>query len=95
MTCVYVAAKVVHYVPSRQMLATIISHAMDIPFQQVEQPHTEALELDVLEALEWRLSPYLRTVNQDCDVDSSANIAGLLKRYAEVRKSQTPPAGSQ
>lgn len=78
MTCVYVAAKAVHYVPSRQMLATIISHALDIPFQRVEQPQTEALEVEVLEALEWRLSPYIRSIGQE--VDTSAMIAGLLER---------------
>eukprot|EP00884_Botryococcus_braunii_P020632 jgi/Botrbrau1/7252/Bobra.0021s0034.1 len=84
LTCVYVAAKTVHYVPSRQMLANIISHAMRIRLEEVEQRETEALELEVLECLDWRLSPYVRPYVRPVDSaeDYSAQMAQLLVHLA-------------
>jgi Cyclin, N-terminal domain len=84
LTCVYIAAKAVHYVPRSRMLALVISHTMRIPFKCVERCHTEAVEIDVLETLEWRLSPHL--CSSEFPTNSSATVACLLNRLA----SQSP-----
>lgn len=58
LTCIYLAAKVLEYVPCKNMLQTIMSHIYDYP---VATQWVEQLEREVCSALEWRLGPIYST----------------------------------
>eukprot|EP00891_Asterochloris_glomerata_P003906 jgi/Astpho2/3906/Aster-x1183 len=57
MTCIYLAAKNVEFVPYRNLLKTMMSriYASPVPKEWVSE-----LELECLDALEWRLGPFFR-----------------------------------
>lgn len=54
LTCIYLAAKVLEFVPCKQMLQTIMTHIYDY---QIATQWVTGLELEVLDALDWRLGP--------------------------------------
>ncbi|KAL3135222.1 hypothetical protein ABBQ38_006301 [Trebouxia sp. C0009 RCD-2024] len=61
LTCIYIAAKNLEYVPRKTMLQTIIgriygAEACNVPISLVTE-----LELECLAALDWRLGPFYRT----------------------------------
>ena len=58
LTCIYLAAKVLEYVPCKNMLQTIMSHIYDY---QVAPQWVELLESEILNALEWQLGPVYST----------------------------------
>ncbi|KAK9799410.1 hypothetical protein WJX73_005404 [Symbiochloris irregularis] len=55
LTCIYLAAKSVEMVPFKRLLQTMLSHVHE---RQVSRQIAEALEMEVIKGLEWRLSPY-------------------------------------
>jgi hypothetical protein len=79
LTCVYLASKAVHYIPTRNMLAFIVAEVLNVQPVKGKADEAERLELEVLQALDWRLGPYLSTspVHPEQDT-SSADVAFLL-----------------
>lgn len=54
LACIYLAAKVLEFVPCKNMLQTIMSHIYDYP---VATQWVHQLEAEILSALEFRLGP--------------------------------------
>ena len=54
LTCIYLAAKVLEHVPYKNLLTTMMSHVYGCG---VPSDLGEELEVQVLEALDWRLGP--------------------------------------
>lgn len=57
LACIYVAAKNVEFVPYKKLLSTMLSH---VHHREVPANAAAELELEVLEALNWRLGPFYR-----------------------------------
>ena len=53
LTCIYLAAKYIDFVPYHNMLQTMMGHIYDIA--QVDKTYVTNLELDCLDALKWHL----------------------------------------
>ena len=54
LTCIYLAAKVLEQVPYKHLLSTMMSH---IYGSEVHSDRGAELEIEVLQALDWRLGP--------------------------------------
>ena len=54
LTCIYLAAKVLEQVPYKHLLSTMMSH---IYGSEVHSDWGAELEIEVLQALDWRLGP--------------------------------------
>ena len=63
LACIYVAAKNVEYVPYKRLLQTMLSHVHGC---EVSAEAAAALEVEVLQGLDWRLGPFFRTARQLC-----------------------------
>lgn len=63
LACIYVAAKNVEYVPYKRLLQTMLSHVHGC---EVSPEAAAALELEVLQGLDWRLGPFFRTARRLC-----------------------------
>ncbi|KAK9901355.1 hypothetical protein WJX75_008219 [Coccomyxa subellipsoidea] len=57
LACIYIAAKNVEFVPYKKLLSTMLSHVHN---QEVAANAAADLELEVLQALQWRLGPFFR-----------------------------------
>ena len=55
LTCIYLAAKSVEMVPYKRLLQTMLTHVHE---RAVSRAQAEALEMEIIKGLEWRLSPY-------------------------------------
>lgn len=62
MSCLCLAAKVVETLPYRQLLKTIMSHMYG---REMHSKLALVLELEVLDALDWRVGPIYRKVDRD------------------------------
>lgn len=61
LTCIQLAAKVLEQVPSKRFLTTMMSHIYEHDGQGVVDPEWGAeLEMEILQALDWRLGPVFR-----------------------------------
>ena len=58
LTCIYLAAKSVEAVPYKRLLQTMLTHVHE---RAVTREQAAALEMEVIQGLEWRLSPYFLT----------------------------------
>lgn len=54
LTCIYLAAKVIEHVPYKNLLSTMMSYSYGA---EVHQHWAAELELEILQALDWRLGP--------------------------------------
>ncbi|KAL0033563.1 hypothetical protein WJX79_003792 [Trebouxia sp. C0005] len=61
LTCIYLAAKVLEYVPCKNMLQTMMAHVYGAEPCNVSKDVVTHLELECLQALDWRLGPVYRT----------------------------------
>ena len=61
LTCIYLAAKVLEYVPCKNMLQTMMGHIYGAEPCNVSKELVSQLELECLQALDWRLGPVYRT----------------------------------
>ena len=61
LTCIYVAAKNLEYVPCKNMLQTMMGHIYGAEPCNVTTDLVTELELDCLQALDWRLGPFYKT----------------------------------
>ena len=57
LTCIYLAAKVLEYVPCKNMLQTMMGHIYGAEPCKVSTYLVSQLELECLSALDWRLGP--------------------------------------
>ncbi|EIE20355.1 hypothetical protein COCSUDRAFT_48484 [Coccomyxa subellipsoidea C-169] len=57
LACIYIAAKNVEFVPYKKLLSTMLSHVHN---REVHTTAAAELELEVLQALQWRLGPFFR-----------------------------------
>ncbi len=57
LACIYIAAKNVEFVPYKKLLSTMLSHVHN---REVAATAAADLELEVLQALQWRLGPFFR-----------------------------------
>ncbi|BDA45319.1 hypothetical protein COCOBI_07-1060 [Coccomyxa sp. Obi] len=57
LACIYIAAKNVEFVPYKKLLSTMLSHVHN---REVPANAAAELELEVLQALQWRLGPFFR-----------------------------------
>ncbi|KAK9905479.1 hypothetical protein WJX75_000657 [Coccomyxa subellipsoidea] len=57
LACIYIAAKNVEFVPYKKLLSTMLSHVHN---REVPANAAADLELEVLQALQWRLGPFYR-----------------------------------
>lgn len=53
LTCIYLAAKYIDFVPCQNMLQTMMGHIYDMPV--IDKSYVTSLELDCLDALKWQL----------------------------------------
>lgn len=61
LACIYLAAKVLEYVPCKNMLQTMMGHVYGVEPCNVSKDMVTHLELECLQALDWRLGPVYRT----------------------------------
>ena len=61
LTCIYIAAKNLEFVPCRNMLQTMVGHIYGADPCNVATDLVTELELECLTALDWRLGPFYRT----------------------------------
>ncbi|KAL3147468.1 hypothetical protein ABBQ38_014526 [Trebouxia sp. C0009 RCD-2024] len=61
LTCIYIAAKNLEYVPCKNMLQTMMGHIYGAEPCNVATELVSELELECLAALDWRLGPFYRT----------------------------------
>ena len=61
LTCIYLAAKVLEYVPCKNMLQTMMVNVYGAEPCNVSKDVVTHLELECLQALDWRLGPVYRT----------------------------------
>lgn len=61
LTCIYIAAKNLEYVPCKNMLQTMMAHIYGADPCNVATDLVTELELECLAALDWRLGPFYRT----------------------------------
>ena len=61
LTCIYLAAKNVEYVPYKNLLQTIIGNIYGAGSCNVAPGLVAELELECLHAMDWRLGPFYRT----------------------------------
>ena len=61
LTCIYMAAKNLEYVPCKNMLQTMMGHIYGADPCNVATDLVTELELECLTALDWRLGPFYRT----------------------------------
>ncbi|DBB00853.1 TPA: hypothetical protein ACH3X1_000774 [Trebouxia sp. C0004] len=61
LTCIYLAAKVLEYVPCKNMLQTMMAHVYGADPCNVSTDVVTHLELECLQALDWRLGPVYKT----------------------------------
>lgn len=62
LTCIYLAAKSVELVPYKRLLQTMLTHVHE---RAVSTEQAAALEMQVIQGLDWRLSPYFLTPRRE------------------------------